>query len=169
MTQSRSKNRLMPRWTHYLIRNPQLGVNRNRFGRRPKVRRQSPETRYLRQIRAYLACRAQTFLHKVVISMSKLGPPKFNFSHVLFAAGRFVGRHFLFHDASPDSHGNGRRLTTCLFRTAAYCSNSSSPARLVALTTALMSVTRSFPSSSSRMPSMVQPAGVVTASLSSAG
>src|SRR6266508_5469511 len=47
----------------------------------------------------------------------------------------------------------------------AYLSNSSSPARLVALTTALMSVTRSFPSSSSRMPSMVQPAGVVTASL----
>ena len=41
--------------------------------------------------------------------------------------------------------------------------------RSVAFTTALISVTRSFPSSSSRMPSMVQPAGVVTASLSNAG
>src|SRR5215472_181370 len=50
-----------------------------------------------------------------------------------------------------------------------YFSKSSSPARLVAFTTALMSVTRSFPSSSSRIPSMVQPAGVVTASFSSAG
>ena len=50
-----------------------------------------------------------------------------------------------------------------------YFSNSNSPARCVAFTTALISVTRSLPSSSSRMPSMVQPAGVVTASLSSAG
>src|SRR5260370_41646790 len=51
----------------------------------------------------------------------------------------------------------------------AYFSKSSSQARLVAFTTALISVTRSLPSSNSRMPSMVQPAGVVTASLSSAG
>src|SRR2546426_957959 len=43
----------------------------------------------------------------------------------------------------------------------AYFSNISSFARWVAFTTALMRVTRSFPSSSSRMPSMVQPAGVV--------
>src|SRR5580704_11255907 len=50
-----------------------------------------------------------------------------------------------------------------------YFSNSSSPARWVAFTTALISVTRNFPSSSSRMPSMVHPAGVVTASFSSAG
>src|SRR5882762_6963717 len=53
--------------------------------------------------------------------------------------------------------------------TTRYFSNSSSPARLVAFTTALISVTRSFPSSSSRMPSIVQPAGVVTASFSNAG
>ena len=50
-----------------------------------------------------------------------------------------------------------------------HFSKSSSPARSVALTTALISVTRSFPSSSSRMPSIVQPAGVVTASFNSAG
>src|SRR6266404_305670 len=50
-----------------------------------------------------------------------------------------------------------------------YFSKRSSPARCVAFTTALISVTRSFPSSSSRMPSIVQPAGVVTASFSSAG
>ena len=42
-------------------------------------------------------------------------------------------------------------------------------ARSVARITALISVTRRPPSSSSRMPSMVQPAGVVTSSLSSAG
>ena len=48
-------------------------------------------------------------------------------------------------------------------------SNMSCFARSVALTTALMSVTRSFPSSSSRIPSIVHPAGVVTASLRSAG
>src|SRR5439155_1185118 len=41
----------------------------------------------------------------------------------------------------------------------AYFSNSSSPARLVAFTTALMSVTRSLPSSNSIIPSMVHPAG----------
>ncbi len=45
----------------------------------------------------------------------------------------------------------------------------SSLARWAAFTTALMSVTRSLPSSNSMMPSMVQPAGVVTASLSRAG
>ena len=45
----------------------------------------------------------------------------------------------------------------------------SSFARCVARITALISVTRRPPSSSSRMPSTVQPAGVVTASLSSAG
>jgi len=39
-----------------------------------------------------------------------------------------------------------------------YLSKRSSPARCVAFTTALMRVTRSFPSSSSMMPSMVQPA-----------
>src|SRR5579885_949372 len=50
-----------------------------------------------------------------------------------------------------------------------YFSNSSSPARSVAFTTALIKVTRSFPSSSSRMPSIVQPAGVVTASFNNAG
>jgi len=50
-----------------------------------------------------------------------------------------------------------------------YFSKSNSPARCVAFTTALISVTRSFPSSSSMMPSMVQPAGVVTESLSRAG
>jgi len=51
----------------------------------------------------------------------------------------------------------------------AYFSNSNSPARLVAFTTALMRVTRSLPSSNSMMPSMVHPAGVVTASFKSAG
>src|SRR6185437_3880819 len=45
----------------------------------------------------------------------------------------------------------------------------SSLARIVARLTALMSVTRKPPASSSRMPSTVQPAGVVTWSLSSAG
>jgi hypothetical protein len=45
----------------------------------------------------------------------------------------------------------------------------SSFALCAALTTALMSVTRSLPSSSSRMPSMVHPAGVVTASFKRAG
>src|ERR1700686_4667851 len=45
----------------------------------------------------------------------------------------------------------------------------SSFARCVAFTTALISVTRNFPSSSSIMPSTVQPAGVVTASFNSAG
>src|SRR5882762_3641041 len=53
--------------------------------------------------------------------------------------------------------------------TTRYFSNSSSPARLVAFTTALISVTRSLPSSSSNIPSIVQPAGVVTASFSCAG
>jgi len=43
--------------------------------------------------------------------------------------------------------------------------DTASPARSVALTTALIRVTRSLPSSSSRMPSMVHPAGVVTASV----
>src|ERR1035441_5813459 len=47
--------------------------------------------------------------------------------------------------------------------------NSNSLARCEALTTALMSVTRRPPSSSSRMPSTVQPAGVATASFSNAG
>ena len=47
--------------------------------------------------------------------------------------------------------------------------DANSLARCAAFTTALISVTRNFPSSSSMMPSMVQPAGVVTASLSSAG
>ena len=42
-------------------------------------------------------------------------------------------------------------------------------ARSVARITALISVTRNPPSSNSRMPSIVHPAGVVTASLSSAG
>jgi hypothetical protein len=42
-------------------------------------------------------------------------------------------------------------------------------ARSVARITALMRVTRRPPSSNSRMPSMVQPAGVVTASFSRAG
>ena len=51
-----------------------------------------------------------------------------------------------------------------LFYPAASCR-----ARSVARITALISVTRSPPSSSSRMPSIVHPAGVVTASLSSAG
>src|SRR6267142_1004993 len=51
----------------------------------------------------------------------------------------------------------------------AYFSKSSSPARLVAFTTALINVTRSFPSSNSMIPSMVHPAGVVTASFSRAG
>jgi hypothetical protein len=50
-----------------------------------------------------------------------------------------------------------------------HFSKSNSPARCVAFTTALISVTRNLPSSSSRMPSMVQPAGVVTASFNSAG
>ena len=45
----------------------------------------------------------------------------------------------------------------------------SSLARCAAFTTALISVTRSFPSSSSMMASIVHPAGVVTASLSNAG
>jgi hypothetical protein len=45
----------------------------------------------------------------------------------------------------------------------------SSLARAVARITALISVTRRPPSSSSRMPSIVHPAGVVTASFSSAG
>ena len=45
----------------------------------------------------------------------------------------------------------------------------SSFALCAALTTALMSVTRNLPSSSSRMPSMVHPAGVVTASFKRAG
>src|SRR6201996_8112758 len=52
----------------------------------------------------------------------------------------------------------------CHFHPAASCL-----ARSVARMTALMRVTRRPPSSSSRMPSTVQPAGVVTASLSSAG
>src|SRR6266568_3182347 len=43
----------------------------------------------------------------------------------------------------------------------AYFSNISSLARWVAFTTALMRVTRSLPSSSSRIPSIVQPGGVV--------
>ena len=47
--------------------------------------------------------------------------------------------------------------------------NASSLARCTAFTTALISVTRSLPSSSSMMPSIVHPAGVVTASFSSAG
>ena len=42
-------------------------------------------------------------------------------------------------------------------------------ARSVARITALISVTRNPPSSNSRMPSIVHPAGVVTASFSSAG
>jgi hypothetical protein len=45
----------------------------------------------------------------------------------------------------------------------------SSLALCAAFTTALMSVTRSLPSSSSIMASMVHPAGVVTASFSNAG
>jgi len=45
----------------------------------------------------------------------------------------------------------------------------SSLARCAAFTTALIKVTRSFPSSNSMIASIVQPAGVVTASLSSAG
>lgn len=47
--------------------------------------------------------------------------------------------------------------------------NANSLARWTAFTTALIKVTRNFPSSSSMMPSMVHPAGVVTASFSSAG
>src|SRR6266478_3816868 len=50
-----------------------------------------------------------------------------------------------------------------------YFSNNSSTARLVASTTALISVTPSLPSYSSRIPSIVHPAGVVTASFSKAG
>ncbi len=45
----------------------------------------------------------------------------------------------------------------------------SSFARCAAFTTALINVTRSLPSSNSIIPSTVQPAGVVTASFSSAG
>ena len=47
--------------------------------------------------------------------------------------------------------------------------NANSLARCAAFTTALIRVTRSLPSSSSMMASMVQPAGVVTASLRRAG
>ncbi len=47
--------------------------------------------------------------------------------------------------------------------------NTNSFARCAAFTTALINVTRSFPSSNSNMPSIVQPAGVVTASFSIAG
>jgi hypothetical protein len=47
--------------------------------------------------------------------------------------------------------------------------NASSLARCAAFTTALIRVTRNFPSSSSMIASIVQPAGVVTASFSSAG
>ena len=50
-----------------------------------------------------------------------------------------------------------------------YSANISSLARCAALTTALIKVTRNLPSSSSRMPSMVHPAGVVTSSFSNAG
>lgn len=50
-----------------------------------------------------------------------------------------------------------------------YSANMSSLARWAALTTALIRVTRNLPSSSSRMPSIVHPAGVVTSSFSSAG
>src|SRR5438876_1517974 len=53
--------------------------------------------------------------------------------------------------------------------TTRYFSNSSSPARLVAFSTALFKVTRSLPSSTSRIPSIVQPAAVVPASLSKPG
>src|SRR6266576_418486 len=52
---------------------------------------------------------------------------------------------------------------TVVNRGPVYFSKSNSPARLVAFTTALMSVTRSLPSSNSMIPSMVHPAGVVTA------
>src|SRR5581483_1263266 len=45
----------------------------------------------------------------------------------------------------------------------------SSFARCAAFTTALISVTRNLPSSSSMIPSMVHPAGVVTASFNKAG
>jgi len=47
--------------------------------------------------------------------------------------------------------------------------NANSLARCTAFTTALIKVTRSLPSSSSMMPSIVHPAGVVTASFNSAG
>ena len=58
-----------------------------------------------------------------------------------------------------DSIGNGVQAS----------SNINSFARSVAFTTALISVTRTLPSSSSSIPSIVQPAGVVTPSLSNAG
>ena len=51
----------------------------------------------------------------------------------------------------------------------AYLSKRSSPARCVAFTTALISVTRNLPSSSSMIPSIVHPAGVVTESFNNAG
>jgi hypothetical protein len=47
--------------------------------------------------------------------------------------------------------------------------NANSLARCTAFTTALIKVTRSLPSSSSMIPSIVHPAGVVTASFNSAG
>src|SRR6266851_2217071 len=82
------------------------------------------------------------------------------------------------HQRRVNQHRNVRALHHSLTRSIlppfsilvlAYFSNSNSPARLVAFTTALMSVTRSLPSSNSIIPSMVHPAGVVTASFSSAG
>lgn len=50
-----------------------------------------------------------------------------------------------------------------------YSEYANSLARCAAFTTALISVTRSLPSSSSMIPSIVHPAGVVTASFNSAG
>ncbi len=63
------------------------------------------------------------------------------------------------------------KINICPFEPSCDCAQPAANcrARSVARITALISVTRSPPSSSSRMPSMVQPAGVVTASFSSAG
>src|SRR5262249_8034347 len=70
----------------------------------------------------------------------------------------------------PASCAGGARIAASPLSSAfLHFSNNNSPALLVAFTTALISVTRSFPSSSSRIPSIVHPAGVVTESFSSAG
>src|SRR5882762_1372204 len=73
---------------------------------------------------------------------------------------RFASRTCSITSRSAFGCSPSRSKTTS--RPLVYFSNISSLARCVAFTTALMRVTRSLPSSSSRIPSMVQPAGVVT-------
>src|SRR5580704_3206769 len=90
-------------------------------------------------------------------------------------------QHVVANDSPPISHQRFRRspcrhcccrcshASILLSEEVALYPLASSLARCVARFTALISVTRKPPSSSSRMPSTVHPAGVVTASFSSAG